>query len=380
MFNRVRSSAAVGTILAVALVLGSVPASADPATLYSPTPRNGWGHDGTAYAVEIVGDTVYVGGAFANAVRGSQPPKPRANIMALQLSTGTVLEEPQFKAWTNGTVRSIVWDGGQHLYIGGDFTTVNDVPRNRVARLDLAGNLTGFDVNANNVVRDLLVVGNTLYMVGDFTKVKGVTRKRAAAINLVDDSVTGFDPNLSNKTYALAMSPAGRLYVGGNFTTVRGAPRSFLTQVDPMTGDMLGPAFAQLNSLVLDLSVTDSQVFAGVDGGMNSVAEWNPDSGARLWRQQANGDVQAVRYDGGNVYFGFHDGFGGNTTLRVLAADANPGSPLPDGTVEPGFQPVSGGGVGVWGIDSDGQYLVVVGKFPKMGGFNVKGISIHPRP
>jgi Domain of unknown function (DUF5122) beta-propeller len=282
---------------------------------------------------------------------------------------------------TNGTVRSIVWDGGQYLYIGGDFTTVDDQPRNRVARLDLAGNLTGFDVNANNVVRDLLVVGNTLYMVGDFTKVKGVTRKRAAAINLLDDSVTPFNPNLSNKTYALAMSPTtGRLYVGGNFTTVGGAPRSFLTQVDPVNGGMLGPAFAQLNDLVLDLSVTDSQVFAGVDGSMNSVAEWNPDTGARLWRQQANGDVQAVRYDGGNVYFGFHDGFGGNTTLRVLAADATPGSPPPDGTIEPGFQPASSGGVGVWGIDSDGQYLVVVGKFPKMGGSNVKGISIHPRP
>ena len=39
---------------------------------------------------------------------------------------------------------------------------------------------------------------------------------------------------------------------------------------------------------------------------------------------------------------------------------------------------MSGGAVGVWGIDSDGQYLAVVGKFPKMGGFNVKGISIHP--
>ena len=39
------------------------------------------------------------------------------------------------------------------------------------------------------------------------------------------------------------------------------------------------PAFDQLNDLVLDLSVTDSQVFAAVDGGMNSVAAWNLDGG-----------------------------------------------------------------------------------------------------
>ena len=46
-----------------------------------------------------------------------------------------------------------------------------------------------------------------------------------------------------------------------------------------------------------------------------------------LWRwQQANGDVQAVRFAANNVYFGFHDGFGGNTTLRLLAADAVSGA------------------------------------------------------
>ncbi len=139
---------------------------------------------------------------------------------------------------------------------------------------------------------------------------------------------------------------------------------------------MIGGAFNQLNDLVLDLSVTDSQVFAAVDGGMNSAAAWDLGGGARQWRAQANGDVQAVQYDNGNVYFGFHDGFTidgvRDFTLRVLAADAQ------SGTIE-SFRPVSGGAVGVWGIDSDGQYLAVVGKFPKMGGFNVKGISIHPR-
>ena len=123
---------------------------------------------------------------------------------------------------------------------------------------------------------------------------------------------------------------------------------------------------------MLDLSLTDSQLFAAVDGGMNSVAAWSLDGGLRSWRLQANGDVQAVKYSNGNVYFGFHDGFGGNNTLRVLAADAA------SGIFEPNFQPVSGGALGVWGIDADGDYLAVVGKFPKMGGFNVKGISIHP--
>ena len=51
--------------------------------------------------------------------------------MAVQRSTGR--SSATFQAWTNGTVRSIVWDGGAYLYIGGDFTVVNGEPRNRVA-------------------------------------------------------------------------------------------------------------------------------------------------------------------------------------------------------------------------------------------------------
>ena len=41
--------------------------------------------------------------------------------MAVQRSTGNH-QTASSQAWTNGTVRSIVWDGGSFLYIGGDFT------------------------------------------------------------------------------------------------------------------------------------------------------------------------------------------------------------------------------------------------------------------
>src|SRR5262245_53183121 len=67
-----------------------VPTVPSQPRLYSPTPLNGWGiSKDTAGAfteyvdvVEIVGNTVYVGGNFANAVRGPQT-APRANFMAV---------------------------------------------------------------------------------------------------------------------------------------------------------------------------------------------------------------------------------------------------------------------------------------------------------
>ena len=84
---------------------------------------------------------------------------------------------------------------------------------------------------------------------------------------------------------------------------------------------------------------------------------------------KANGDVQAVVYARGNAYFGFHDGFNGDTTLRLLAADAG------NGTITP-FAPQSSGSVGVLGLSSDGPYLAAVGKFPKMGGVAVKSVAV----
>jgi hypothetical protein len=97
-----------------------------------------------------------------------------------------------------------------------------------------------------------------------------------------------------------------------------------------------------------------------------------------LFADRANGDVQAVKYSEGNVYFGFHDGYDNVTTRRLLAAD--PFSTPPGNVLIPNFDPVSGGVQGVLALDADGTYLVAVGKFPKMGGFNVKGVSIHRDP
>ena len=43
-----------------------------------------------------------------------------------------------------------------------------------------------------------------IYLVGDFTTIGGQARKRAAAVN-AGGTVLPFNPNLSNKTYAVAV-------------------------------------------------------------------------------------------------------------------------------------------------------------------------------
>jgi hypothetical protein len=363
-----RRSALAAVVAGAVLALTAAPASAAgnvPAT----APLDLWGVDGTANAVVVSGSTVFVGGSFANARRFTQS-APRANVMALTLGTPTPSQSlSTFEAPTNAAVRALAVDANW-LYLGGDFTAVRGTMRAHVARVNrMTGALdTGWNVTTDKTVRDMVLVGSTLYLVGDFTKVNGVTRKRAAAVDANGNLVDAFKPSLTNKVYAVAAG-GGSIFFGGNFTSVTGMPRSFLAAVNAIDGALNPAVYDGINGTVLDLSVAGNQLFAAADAGFNSVAAWNVGGGAMTWRQRANGDVQAVTYARGNAYFGFHDGFNGDTTLRLLAADAG------NGTITP-FAPQSAGSVGVLGLSSDGPYLAAVGKFPKMGGVNVKNVAV----
>jgi hypothetical protein len=384
--HRSRKLAIVGGLAATTLLaLASVPAAADTSTLFSQNPVDGWGQDGTAYTVAMTSTRVYAGGKFMNAVRFAQS-EQHVNLMAVDRATGVVVSS--FQASTDNTVRAMATDGTA-LYIGGDFTMVNGAPRNHLAKLDLDGNLDGgWSVDVPKTVRDLLVVGNKLYLVGDFGTVDGTVRKRAAAVDKGSGQLdTNFNPNLGGKAYAVAAF-GSTVYLGGNFLTVGGASRSYLAAVDATSGALQDPVFKNVGDVILDLSVntdTGKQVFGAGGGGFNSAAAWNTDPaagadfGRRQWVQRADGDVQAVRFahkNGpsgvGNVYFGFHDGFGGNIKLRLLAADAATGA-----LMWPPNEPVSGGNPGVVALDTDGVNLVAGGRFPKIGTVNVKGLSIH---
>ena len=315
---------------------------ADGTGLYSPTPVDGWGiarnavNDQYIDAVEIAGGACSSGGRFDQAKRNSQT-ATRANLMAVELSSGALLP---FVADTNGTVNAIA-SNGSSLYIGGTFTTVNGVARNRLAKLDLATGAvdTSFTAGVGNIVHDMVVVGSRLYIVGEFNTVNGVERHRAAAVNTSNGELDAtFDPNSSSKVQAIAASPNGAtIYLGGNFASMGGVARANLAAVDGVTGALKSPAFKQVNDLVEDLAVSPdgSHLYAGTR--FNSAVDWDTANGDREWLTRADGDMQAVVYSNHMVYGGFHDGFESNISLRLLALDPDDG--VPDAT----FRPASNG-------------------------------------
>lgn len=128
------------------------------------------------------------------------------------------------------------------VLIGGDFTTVGGVTRNRIARLNADGNAdTTFDtsVGANDKVYAVaLQPDGKVIVAGVFTSVNGVTRNRVARLNFDGSLDTSFNPsansnvsNASSSVFAVIVQPDGKILIGGTFTVVNGLARNRIARL-----------------------------------------------------------------------------------------------------------------------------------------------------
>jgi chitodextrinase len=368
---------AAGVVAVVIGVLAGLATPADAAPVgYSTTPLAGWSTNGTVWRVLVVGDTVYAGGEFTQ-VRGpgGSPTLNRTNLAAFDLATGAI--RTGFSADTNGAVRALATDGTR-LYVGGDFTNIKGAARNRLAAVNpTSGNVDGgFTANATSTVFDLERHGDRLYVGGAFTTIKSVARGRIAALDPVTGAVDPvFNPGASNQVRAIEVSPDGsRVYVGGLYTSIGGTNRPYLVAVTSTTGSVLPVSFfrsTEARVIDLDLSPSGNELFGALGDLENRVTAWNTGTGNRLWWHPADGDVQAVKYQGGNLYYSFHEGAFGNTSLRLLAADALSGELTP-------YQPAINTFFAVHAIDAAPGALVIGGEFTIVGGVQTRGIAILP--
>lgn len=193
-------------------------------------------------AVDPVAGTVLVGGSLFSA--GGQN---RQNLAELRLSDATAT------AWNpspNAVVRRIVLDGNA-AFIGGDFTSVGGVARQRLAKVFRAG--TGavdaaFQADANSTVRALLLgPSNTLYVGGFFTSISSLGRPGFARLNrstgAPDPAWTTFTNSAS--VYDIAPSVGG-LYVAGGFSEIGSQPRARIARVghDGVVAPLFAPPAA----------------------------------------------------------------------------------------------------------------------------------------
>jgi hypothetical protein len=287
---------------------------------------NIWGADGNVLSIARSGNTLYVGGSFSLVGENSGGGVP------FDARTG---EPSKGYPKVTGSVYAIAPDGSGGWYVGGQFTALGGKPRSSLAQVRADGSVSDWDP---------CVTGSPGYM-----QRPGVT---AIAVH------------------------GNRVYVGGGFKEIGGAPRENMGCVDARTGAVIdwNPG-THVDGFVWALAVHENTVFAG--GWFDSVGGQQRERLAAVdattgevtpWRADVAGSVEALLVRADTLYAGGRFlGLGGKWRPMLAALDANTAAVLP-------FDAQASGITGdvadpeVAALAIVGDTLYVAGDFTQIGG------------
>lgn len=287
-----------------------------------------------AITLDALGN-IYVGGYFTNI--GGMSRSRLAKITPNATATVDL-------AWLHSADRevlTIVASPGGELIVGGNFTTIDGVARNRIAKFATAGigelDMT-WNPSASSTVHTVVLdtTGSSIYVGGAFTSIGGLARNRLAKLSLA--SSTGsvdptWNPNANERVYSLALNTAGDIFAGGQFSSIGG----------------------QLRFRIAKLS-------GGGTGAVDPV--WNPAA-------STNSVVSEVWSDGGGwVYAGGTFTSIGGSPRTYLARLSETGA----GLVDADWAPVLDSSVATFARGS-GDSVYVGGQFSSIDGQLRKGIA-----
>ncbi|MFC7717562.1 PQQ-binding-like beta-propeller repeat protein [Nonomuraea recticatena] len=164
--------------------------------------------------------------------------------------------------WLPNARVSAIAHTGDRVVIAGDFTSLRNpvtgesVARGRIAMLDAAtGDLVrSWAPAANGSVRALAVGGGRVFAGGDFTTVAGQSRARLVALDQASGAVIGgWNPAANGSVRALAVI-GSTLYAGGQFTSVAGQARTRLAAIDTTGGALRAGWVSAANATVYTLA------------------------------------------------------------------------------------------------------------------------------
>ena len=381
----------------------------------------------------IVGDTVYAGGSFSSArpagAAAGTSQSARTNLLAFSLSTGNL---KSFAPKLNGIVRVLALSPDKtKLYVGGEFTTVNGLARNRLAVFDASSGalLSTFNVNLGGPVYAIAATSSTVYVGGQFTQANGVNRGRFAAFRASDGGLlSGWTPKSGDyqAVRALLVAPGGNVIAGGQFATIGNLSSSTLTSqpgsvsLSPTTGAVQTWAVNKTikqygtDGGVLSLKTDGTTVygagfwFGGTQSNFEGAWAVNPSGGAIKWLADCHGDTYDTTIANGVVYAASHQhdcsNMGSFPQQRPTQVEwranaftaAAKGDLLPNSLSPTKFKdysaydspavvnwfpqfaqgPTSGyySGQPTLTIESTGDYVVVGGQFPTVNGKAQQGL------
>ncbi len=342
-----------------ALVTIALTASAGAAAVTTLKP--GGGANGRVQALTRLGGVIYAGGTFTTAKDApGKPGVPRQNIAAYNASTGAV--QP-FNPGEPSQVRALANDGASKIFVGGDFG---------LRAYSTNGTKLTFP-NPGGKVYALTVSGNWLYVGGSFSvTVAGKARTNAVRINIgaaAYDSV--WKSNAAATVKGIDVTDNGSFaFMVGQFKGVNGTPVVNLAKVSTTDGKVQSfrftppPPDPKGRRSTRAVETYSNKVVVAWTDGVNKTEVYDINSAATLVSWGADGDVQAMRVIGGDLYLAGHwiDHQGPQHVQRYDAYGASSLQPenhyaQPNSPAQGGFAIVDDGHGGVWfGGDTTSVY------------------------
>jgi uncharacterized delta-60 repeat protein len=262
------------------------------------------------------------------------------------------------------------------LLIGGSFTTYNGAPRPRIARLNANGTLdTTFQPGsgANEAVYAIDVqTDGKIIIAGNFTSVNGVSRNRIARLHVDGSLDTSFVPALgpNNIVHAIALQTDSQILIAGAFTSYNGSTVNRIVRLRA-NGDIDSTFItgSRANNTILQIILQpdgkpiiagDFTLFNGTS--RNRIARLNIDGSVDLTFNPGSGPNNtisgiALQTDGKILVGGLFSSFNGISRMRLARLEAT-------GNVDNTFIPSIGstGAPSCFAIQSDGK-IIVAGSF-----------------
>ncbi len=399
------------------LALGLFSQEADTSTwmLDGPAPtldyQAGENTDAWGQALLRVSNILFVGGDFEGikpTLGGAVTDRPfLATFDAVSGQPASTFQVPNE---VDSVVRALALSpNGSQVYVGGDFglLALDAI----TGELDFAISVTDGDDKGR--VFDIAVSDTQLYIGGDFSHVDNTYRANIARLSLdgeLDSSwspkVThGFSTGRNAPVESVTVSPSGStVYVGGNFKFVDGTPVS--TTPQNMRISMLG--LSALDGTVqperfspnvgnntkgltaYDIAVTD--FYAIIAWGGPNYVTFHALDGTRLRQYKGKGDVQALQVVGNHILVGHHGEFFDflpNPIPQEALVSLDPEIILPFKLHsfridDPEFPPEQAwtltGPFGVWGIAASEDSIWIAGQVSRAGSNDrsVEGLARFP--
>ncbi|MCX6753393.1 MAG: peptidoglycan-binding protein [Candidatus Nomurabacteria bacterium] len=219
-------------------------------------------------------NTVYAGGWFTYV---KTPNVSRLYVAGLDATTGVATS---FDPRSNDIVNTVALSSDNtQLFIGGDMTMINAVPRNNIAALDIDGALdTNFDPNVDGQVNALALSNDNsiVYAGGSFTKVNDNVQRKFIAGFDTSGNVTNFDAGIRDGNYVntLGVDNNNLVYTGGDFNNISvpfiiEIPRNGLAVFNP-DGSLNNLDFG-LNGPVYSLALSKNNPIIYLAGAFSNV-------------------------------------------------------------------------------------------------------------